>query len=185
MSALVLTLDGAGTPLRWDTWETACIAQCKNQVAWATGDLTDHFGGINRISGNRSFVSIPSIMALKGVYAKSRKIVRLNNRALFGRDKHICGYCGNEFQPSKLTRDHIVPVSRGGKNNFMNVITSCKRCNNKKDNKLLEECGMQLLYLPYVPCNNEALILANRNILFDQHEFLAAKIPKHSRVFKM
>lgn len=183
VSALVLTLDGAGTPLRWDTWEDAAIAHCKNQVAWATGDLTDHFGGINRISGNRSFISIPSIMALKGVYAKSRKIVRLNNRALFGRDRHTCAYCGDVFQPSKLTRDHVVPVSRGGKNTFMNCVTSCKKCNNRKDNKLLEECGMVLLYLPYVPCNNEALILANRNILADQMQFLLAKVPKHSRVF--
>lgn len=185
MSALILTLDAAGSPLRWDTWEDACIAQCKGNVAWSLGDLTDHFGGINRISGNRSFMSVPSIMAIKGIHTKTRRIVSLSNRALFGRDKHTCAYCGNEFQPSKLTRDHIVPVSRGGKNSWTNVTAACKKCNNRKDNKTPEEAGMSLIWLPYTPCVNEAMILANRNILFDQAEFLVRTLPAHSRVLNL
>jgi len=44
----------------------------------------------------------------------------------------ICYYCKNRFKPAELTMDHIVPISRGGKNNKGNVVAACKDCNNKK-----------------------------------------------------
>ena len=48
----------------------------------------------------------------------------------------ICHYCHKKFKPSELTMDHIVPISRGGKNNRGNVVPSCKACNTKKKNLL-------------------------------------------------
>jgi hypothetical protein len=44
----------------------------------------------------------------------------------------ICHYCQQKFKPSELTMDHIVPISRGGKNNKGNVVPACKACNSKK-----------------------------------------------------
>ncbi len=38
-------------------------------------------------------------------------------------------YCG----PSYPTRDHIRPISEGGKTNFNNILLACWECNNKKD----------------------------------------------------
>jgi hypothetical protein len=35
---------------------------------------------------------------------------------------------------------------------------------------------------PYLPCRNEAFLLANRKVLADQYEYLAARLPKHSRL---
>ena len=185
MTKLILGLSSTGQPVRWMDTQTAIRLLYLDLVAWSLGDLTDHFGGINRISGNRSCMSVPSIMAIKGIHTKTRRIVSLSNRALFGRDQHTCAYCGNEFQPSKLTRDHIIPVSRGGKNSWTNVTAACKKCNNRKDNKTPEEAGMSLIWLPYTPCVNEAMILANRNILFDQAEFLVRTLPAHSRVLNL
>jgi 5-methylcytosine-specific restriction endonuclease McrA len=46
--------------------------------------------------------------------------------------KGRCHYCGNEFKPTELTMDHIVPLSRGGKSTKGNVVPCCKDCNNKK-----------------------------------------------------
>lgn len=47
----------------------------------------------------------------------------------------ICHYCEQEFPSKKLTLDHIVPVSRGGKSTKGNVVTSCFDCNQKKKYK--------------------------------------------------
>lgn len=44
----------------------------------------------------------------------------------------ICHYCGGEFQPTQLTMDHIVPLSRGGKSSKGNVVACCKTCNSNK-----------------------------------------------------
>ncbi len=46
--------------------------------------------------------------------------------------KGICHYCKREFDPSSLTMDHVVPLSRGGKSTRGNLVPSCKNCNNNK-----------------------------------------------------
>lgn len=39
---------------------------------------------------------------------------------------HCCAYCGKQ---KKLTRHHVVPLSRGGSNKIENVVPACGRCN--------------------------------------------------------
>jgi 5-methylcytosine-specific restriction endonuclease McrA len=46
--------------------------------------------------------------------------------------KGVCHYCGETFQPSELTMDHILPVVRGGKSSRSNCVPCCKACNNDK-----------------------------------------------------
>ena len=41
---------------------------------------------------------------------------------------------------------------------------------------------MGLLYAPYLPSLYEDMILKGRNILADQMDFLAANLPKNSRL---
>jgi 5-methylcytosine-specific restriction endonuclease McrA len=106
----------------------------------------------------------------------------LSNTKLFVRDRHICAYCGGQFHPDDLTREHIVPTSRGGHDTWMNCITACRGCNGRKGNRLPEEARMTLLYLPYVPSLHEDMILRGRRILADQMEFLLASVPRNSRL---
>ena len=81
-----------------------------------------------------------------------------------------------------LTREHVVPTSRGGNDSWMNCITACRPCNGHKGNRLPEEAGMSLHYLPYVPSLHEDMILRGRRILADQMEFLLASVPRSSRL---
>jgi len=46
--------------------------------------------------------------------------------------KGICYYCGRKFKPSELTMDHVVPLSRGGDSEKINIVACCKECNTKK-----------------------------------------------------
>ncbi len=71
-----------------------------------------------------------------------------------------------------LTREHIQPVSRNGRDTWMNCITACRACNGRKGNRTPEEAHMSLLYLPYVPSLHEDMILRGRRIVADQMEFL-------------
>ena len=49
-----------------------------------------------------------------------------------------CAYCGIEFDCENLpTRDHIIPISKGGNNTKDNIVPACKSCNAKKYNKIL------------------------------------------------
>ena len=50
-----------------------------------------------------------------------------------------CAYCGKELINSfDTTRDHIIPISKGGNNTKENIVPSCRSCNSKKYNKILE-----------------------------------------------
>ena len=112
-------------------------------------------------------------------------VVPLSNPALFRRDGNICLYCGKPFADFDLTRDHVVPVSKGGADHWDNVVASCRRCNNFKGSRLLEDCSMQLLALPYAPNLSEYLALINSGrILGDQMQFLSKTFGAKSRLLK-
>ena len=46
--------------------------------------------------------------------------------------KGLCHYCQLQVGQGRLTMDHIVPLSRGGKSKKGNIVPACKECNNKK-----------------------------------------------------
>jgi 5-methylcytosine-specific restriction endonuclease McrA len=76
----------------------------------------------------------------------------------------------------------VLPVSQGGRDTWMNVVTACRHCNQTKSGRTPEQARMELVYAPYVPNKAEYLILCNRNILADQMDFLARHVPSQSRV---
>ncbi|MGQ0658722.1 MAG: HNH endonuclease [Chromatiales bacterium] len=155
-------------------------------IAWTAGESVFTFhGGISRLTGLRSIVSINSIIAVKRsrrhAYVR-RGIPPLNNKELFLRDGNLCMYCGDEFHDSQLTRDHVVPLSRGGRDCWSNVVAACKGCNAHKGNQMAEEAGIGLLAVPYVPNWAEFLALSNRRILADQMEFLKSQFKQRGRL---
>ena len=58
---------------------------------------------------------------------------------VYKRDNFTCQYCGRKAPDIVLNIDHIVPVSKGGTNEILNLITSCFDCNNGKSNIPLNE----------------------------------------------
>ena len=184
---LILALDQHGVPQRWISWQQACFYYAKELVAWDAGshDLVVH-GGISRLTGLQSVITANSIIAIRGPahgHEGWRHVPPLSNRELFHRDRHICAYCGRELSTQRLTRDHVVPLSRGGRDTWTNVVAACMACNQKKGGRTPEKAHMELLYLPYVPNRAEFLILSNRQILADQMDFLARHVPAQSRIF--
>lgn len=178
----VLICDVGGQPHHWASWQDGVVLRYKNLLSHEIGDLSRFNGGTNRISGERSHVNIGEILFLKESLKYDSRVPPLTNQNLFARDRNLCCYCGRHYHESKLSRDHIVPVSRGGKNTWNNVVAACKSCNHEKDDNLLHEVGMKLLFLPYVPSHAERLILANRKILVSQMDFLQAMLPANSRL---
>lgn len=188
----ILALDVGGVPMSWLTPQEAVHKIASDEVAWSIGNPIVVFrGGINRMTGVQSVIESPPIIAVTGseIFAKKAKahLPLTKNEMLFERDLNTCAYCGDVFSHRMLSHDHIVPKSKWpkgkpGLNDWMNAVTACKRCNQKKDNRTPEEAGMQLLYVPYRPCRYETFLLMGRRILADQMEYLRAKLPEHSRL---
>ena len=182
----LLGLDAHGRALDWMSWQDATCLYARGAVAWTLGEpcLQVH-GGINRASGERSIMHLHPIIATRG-HARSRAIdptPNLTNAALFARDAHLCLYCGQQFARPQLTRDHVLPLSRGGRDVWENVVSACFHCNSRKANRTPQQANMPLLAVPYRPSWIEHLILSNRNILADQMAFLKSQLPKKSPRF--
>lgn len=50
--------------------------------------------------------------------------------------KISCHYCRELFYYGELTKDHVVPTSKGGRNIVENVVPCCSACNNRKSNEM-------------------------------------------------
>lgn len=182
--AQVLRTDASGMPMEWIGFEDAAKLHHLGQVAYVCGSsLAVLRGGTNARTGRRSVIEINSILATRhchpalhgGCYTPP-----LNNPALFRRDDHLCLYCGQRFGHCDLSRDHVTPLSQGGQDNWRNVVTACKRCNNHKAGRTPEQAGLELLAIPFVPTHAEYVYLQGRRVLLDQMEFLRAHFPRLS-----
>jgi len=72
--------------------------------------------------------------------AGKRKAVSKGLRfEIFKRDGFTCQYCGERPPDVVLEIDHIMPVSKGGDNDKMNLVAACYACNRGKGAKLLDK----------------------------------------------
>lgn len=104
-------------------------------------------GGKILRSEKRSFKTPIIIRLLNYVKINFFKVV-LTKRNIYVRDGFKCVYCDSN---NKLTLDHVIPKSRNGKNDWLNLVTCCDSCNKKKGDKTPEEAGMVLLRKPIKP----------------------------------
>lgn len=181
----ILRTDVAGMPLEWVDYRCAVRLYHTEQVAYECGrPLFRLRGGINARTGLRSAVEVSSIIATHGhggTYpTRNAYTPPLNNHALFRRDAFLCLYCGAHFLAVDLSRDHVTPLVRSGRDTWTNVVTACRRCNNHKAGRTPEEAGMQLLAVPFQPTYAEYIYLKGRRVLADQMEYLLAHFPRSS-----
>jgi 5-methylcytosine-specific restriction endonuclease McrA len=182
----VLRTDVSGMPLEWIGYQDAVRLISLEQVSYSLGKtLYNIRGGINAISGLQSEVEVNAILATWGHHPHTHLFSEsytppLSNKALFRRDQSLCLYCGEQFPSFMLSRDHVKPLSQGGGDNWVNVVTACKRCNNHKAGYTPEQAGMQLLAIPFTPTHAEYVYLQGRKILADQMDFLLAHFPRNS-----
>ena len=78
---------------------------------------------------------VPAVIMLKERYRRGRK-PRFSKTNLYIRDFYTCQYCFTKLPRKELTLDHVIPISRGGKTNWENIVASCGTCNIGKGNKI-------------------------------------------------
>jgi 5-methylcytosine-specific restriction endonuclease McrA len=104
-------------------------------------------------------IKMPAIIIMRD-YVKTkarRRHFAANTRNVLIRDGFKCAYCGKRLTLNTATKDHVIPESKGGKTNMLNLVAACKPCNSRKDNFSCKEANMYPMVQPRELTNEERL----------------------------
>jgi 5-methylcytosine-specific restriction endonuclease McrA len=122
------------------------------------------------IHSERLSISSPAVIRLRYVVkVPYHRHTAMSRRAVFARDNHTCGYCGQTAD----SIDHVLPRSRGGQNVWENVIAACRSCNLRKRDRTPDEAGMRLSTLPRAPRELSWITFAVQRVPEEWKPFLA------------
>lgn len=103
------------------------------------------------VRGQRCTFRLPAVVLMRYQVKTLRRRQVFNvptRKSVFIRDGFECQYCGSKVSMTTGTRDHVIPRSRGGPDTMLNVVTACRSCNVRKDDKLPDQVGMVLRNRP-------------------------------------
>ncbi|KAJ1287903.1 hypothetical protein BS78_02G046300 [Paspalum vaginatum] len=129
-----------------------------NVVCWKRAICLEFIGKAHVLEYYDQTVSSPSgsfyipavlrVPQLLQVVKRRRVKQSLSRKNILYRDEFTCQYCSSG---ENLTIDHVIPISRGGKWEWENLVAACARCNSRKGQKTLEQANMKLRKMPRAP----------------------------------
>lgn len=115
--------------------------------------------GDKTIGTTHGLIRVPTVIACVHYDRMPKKAPKLNSDNIRKRDDNRCQYTNRKLGPGEGNLDHVLPLSRGGKNTWENLVWSARDVNQEKANRLPEEAGMKLLRKPKAPGTIPAMLL--------------------------
>lgn len=128
----------SAVPVDWETWIDLPVRSFDEVVHYGNGSKT---------------MRAPTILIAKNFSKMPRKSFKgkPSKEAIIIRDGGIDQYTGKKLRRDQITIDHVLPRSRGGKDEWENMVSTSKELNSKKGNKLNHEIGYNLIRPPKAP----------------------------------
>jgi 5-methylcytosine-specific restriction endonuclease McrA len=159
----------AGTLVLNASYEPLCVVPMRRAVVLILAEKAVMVeAGDELMHSATHAIQVPRVVRLcRYVRVPYRRQIPLTRRAILARDAHRCVYCALRAD----TIDHVIPRSRGGRNEWTNVVAACARCNHRKGDRLLAEIGWSLSRVPVQPPPTVALVLgwAKRDPTWDRY----------------
>ncbi|KAK9664674.1 hypothetical protein RND81_14G060600 [Saponaria officinalis] len=147
-----LVLDISYRPVNVVCWKRAICLEFMEKA-----DVLEYYDQtVNSPSGSFNIPAVLRVPHLLQVMKRKKVRNTLSRKNIFYRDEYTCQYCK---ATSNLTIDHVLPISRGGKWEWENLVTACAKCNCRKGQKTLEEANMNLLKVPKAPKEYDILAI--------------------------
>jgi 5-methylcytosine-specific restriction endonuclease McrA len=121
-------------PVTWEEWITLPIRPHDNAVQTMRGPIR-----------------VPTVVVAVNFAKVPKKRPKLCAKTIRERDGNRCQYTGKMLRPDEGSLDHVLPRSRGGKDEWGNLVWSDKTVNAHKGNRLPHEAGLRLLSVPRAP----------------------------------
>lgn len=139
-----LLLNQSYQPVKAISWQRALTLLTLGKV-----EVVEEYDG--QAHSATMVIKIPAVVRLLRSFRAHKKAVKFSRVNIFARDDNKCQYCGQKKSISKLTYDHVLPRTLGGKTNWTNIVTACGDCNLRKGGRTPEQAGMKLLSTPVQP----------------------------------
>jgi len=125
-------------PVDWEEWITLPVRDFDNVIHYANGVKT---------------MRAPTVLIAKNFSKMPRKIFKgkPSKDAIWIRDDGRDQYTAKKLRREEATIDHVIPKSRGGGDNWENLVVTAKDINCKKGDKLNHEAGLKLIREPKAP----------------------------------
>jgi 5-methylcytosine-specific restriction endonuclease McrA len=120
-------------------------------VTWEEWIMLPIRDGDNAVQTVRGPIRVPTVIVAVNYAKVPRKRPKLCAKAIRERDGNRCQYTGKLLRPEEGSLDHVLPRSRGGKDEWGNLVWADKAVNARKGNHLPHEAGLKLLSVPRAP----------------------------------
>lgn len=178
LSSSVLVLNRSYFPVHVTTVKRAFIMLYQGMVkavdqnyqtfsfdSWSELATSTHHESVGLVN---KMIRIPRVILLTAYDFIPKREIRFSRLNIMHRDRYQCQYCGITPPTSDLNLDHIIPRAQGGLTTWLNIVTSCQRCNRKKGGRTPEQAHMQLLRKPYRPNSLPFLEVTNRGLFYNE-----------------
>jgi 5-methylcytosine-specific restriction endonuclease McrA len=143
MNMAVLLLDSTYEPLKIISWEDAM-----HRVVTGDAEIVEVTDKTVR-SAYQEW-KLPSVIRQFSRF-KRKGNVQFSRINIYMRDAWTCQYCKEGKAVKDLTFDHVLPRAQGGKTSWTNIVTACRACNHRKEDRTPEQAGMKLMKKPIEP----------------------------------
>ena len=181
----VLTLNNAMIPIDFKDPKDAFRLLCKD-AAWAFDvdfrrysfgewviEKCKNLGEFNETMNTVKYeIPIPPIIVMVNFKDVVKHHIRPTKANIWKRDGAKCAYCKKELKLDEATIDHIHPKSKGGRKHWLNVVVSCRECNQLKADKTLDDgFHLKLSREPFIPKPTSILYKLTKNEIEEMPEF--------------
>ncbi|HNT76476.1 MAG TPA: HNH endonuclease [Anaerolineae bacterium] len=151
--ASVLLLNMSYEPLGVITHKRALSLMMRGRVEAACEEALE-------LKAASHILYIPKVIRLRRYINVPHRSIIWSRKAVLRRDKYTCAYCGvqvGDYRQGRIVDrtdfsvDHVIPVSKGGKNTWGNTVCACAACNQRKADRTPHEANMKLLWEPKTP----------------------------------
>jgi 5-methylcytosine-specific restriction endonuclease McrA len=113
-------------------------------------DVLHHYDGEFAYSA-RCAHPLPAVMRVRAFVDvhEFATAVPLRRANILARDGYACCFCG--ARGTKLSLDHVLPIARGGRSTWSNLVSACLSCNARKGSRTLAQLGWKLKRAPREP----------------------------------
>ncbi len=151
--AQILLLNASYEPLSVISQKRALSLMMRGRVEAACNEAIE-MRSVSQI------LRIPTVIRLRHYVNVPQRKARWSRRGVLRRDRYTCAYCGirpggrqrgKTLSKTDFSIDHVIPVSRGGKNSWGNTVCACRSCNQRKADRTPHEANFKLLWEPKTP----------------------------------